>query len=139
MIRRVVVAADGSPAGTAAVHWAADLAHTVGARVLVVHAAGLIERASSASANEEAFEGDLRTRVEREWCAALRDRGVLYEVVVQPGPPVSTILDVAAGADLVVVGRRGTGSPDAPQLGSTSLQLVAESDVPVVVVARPAG
>jgi nucleotide-binding universal stress UspA family protein len=51
---------------------------------------------------------------------------------------VSTILDVAAGADLIVVGRRGTGSPDAPQLGSTSLQLVAESAVPVVVIARPA-
>lgn len=139
MIRRVVVAADGSAAGAAALRWAADLAHAVGARVVVVHAAGLVERATSASSSEEAFEGDLRTQVEREWCAPLRDRGVLHEVVVQPGPPVSTILDVATGADLIVVGRRGTGSPDAPQLGSTSLQLVAESSVPVVVIARPAG
>lgn len=139
MIRRVVVAADGSAAGAAAVRWGAELAHAVGARVVVVHAAGLVERAASASSSEEAFEGGLRTQVEREWCAPLRDRGVLHEVVVQPGPPVSTILDVAAGADLIVVGRRGTGSPDAPQLGSTSLQLVAESAVPVVVIARPAG
>ncbi len=139
MIRKVVVGADGSPASTAALRWTAELAHSMGATVVVVHAAGLIERAASGRDNQAEFEDDVRRRVERDWCGPLRDRGVLHHVVVRSGPPVTTLLEVAAdGADLVVVGRRGAGAPDAPQLGSSSLQLVAESAVPVVVVARPA-
>jgi nucleotide-binding universal stress UspA family protein len=142
MLRRIAVGADGSEAGAAAIAWAADLAHAVGASVTVVHAAGLVERARAASEvageDEEAFEDDLHTRVERDWCAPLRRQGVLHEVVIRPGPPVRTLLDVAGtDVDLLVVGRRGAGSPDGPQLGSTSAQLVAEADVSVVVVVPP--
>lgn len=138
MIRKVVVGADGSSASAAALRWTAELAHSVGATVVVVHAAGLVERAASGRATQAEFEDDLRQQVEQDWCRPLRDRGVLRQVVVRSGPPVGTLLEIAAdGADLVVVGRRGAGSPDAPQLGSSSLQLVAESVVPVVVVARP--
>lgn len=139
VIRKVVVGADGSTASAVALRWAADFCHAVGATAVVVHAAGLVERAASGRGTQADFEDDLRRRVEREWCAPFRDCGVLHQVVVRSGPPVATLLDVAAdGADLVVVGRRGAGSPDAPQLGSSSLQLVAESVVPVVVVAHPA-
>jgi nucleotide-binding universal stress UspA family protein len=137
MIRKIVVGADASTAGRAAIQWAADLAAGLGAHVTVVHAAGLVERARAVSEgdDEEAFEEDLRARVERDWCAPLRAVGVHHEVVVQPGPPVSTLLDVAGDdADLLVVGRRGAGAPDGPHLGSTSSQLVAEADVSVVVV-----
>jgi nucleotide-binding universal stress UspA family protein len=137
VIRKLVVGADASTAGRAAIQWAADLAAGTGAHVTVVHAAGLVERARAASEgdDEDAFEDDLRTQVERDWCAPLRAVGVDHDVVVQPGPPVATLLDVAgADADLLVVGRRGAGSADGPQLGSTSAQLVAEADISVVVV-----
>ena len=142
MIRRILVGADGSAAGAAAIRWAAELATSVGAAVTVVHAAGLRERAAApAGADEASFEAGLHERVDQEWCAPLRDGGVDHDVVVRPGPPVAMLLEVAAeagDADLLVVGRRGAGNPDAPHLGSTSQQLVAEADLPVVVVAgRP--
>ena len=138
MIRKILVGADGSPAGAAAVRWATDLAAAVGAAVVVVHAAGLRERAASGAVDEAGFETGLAAVVERDWCEALRRAGVAHEVVVRPGPPVAILLEVATergDADLLVVGRRGAGAPDAPQLGSTSQQLVAEADLPVVVVA----
>lgn len=142
MIRKIVVGADGSAAAAAALEWAAELAHGVGASVTVVHAAGLVARARAAEEEpdetEEGFEDDLRALVAREWCAPLRRRGVLHEVVVLPGPPVQVLLEAAGDdTDLLVVGRRGAGSPDSSTLGSTSHQLVGEADITVVVVVGP--
>ena len=137
VITTIVVGVDGSPAGVAAVRFAAELAAATGVGVVAVHAASLVERFRSGAASEETFEADLRATVEHDWCGPLLERGVLRDVVVRPEPPVELLLEVASepGA-LLVVGRRGTGLRDADLLGSTSRRLVSEAAGPVVVVGR---
>ena len=49
-------------------------------------------------------------------------------------PPASAILDVAEGADLIVVGSRQQSAAGCLFLGSTSLQVTHHADCPVVVV-----
>jgi nucleotide-binding universal stress UspA family protein len=135
MIRHLLVGVDGSAASSAAMAWAAELAHELSSRVTVVHAAGLVERARADAADERTFEDELRHQLLHNTCGPLRHRGVLHEVVVRPGPPAQILLELAReGADLVVVGRRGMATPGAMQLGSTSHQLLNESPVPVVVI-----
>ena len=135
-IQHIVVGVDGSKVSAHALGWAADVAHATNAQVTVVHAADLVERYRAHASSEDAFEDALRDEADRDWCAPLRQHGVLYEVVIRPGNPADVLLDVAAnrGGDLVVVGRRGHDRPDVGSLGSTSLQAVAESTLPVVVI-----
>lgn len=135
MIRHLLVGVDGSAASTAAVAWAAGVAHALGSQVTVAHAAGLVERARAGATDEETFEDELRRQLRQATCGPLRHRGVLHEVVVLPGPPARILLELAHdGPDLLVVGRRGFGAGEAARLGSTSSQLVNESPIPVAVI-----
>ena len=59
------------------------------------------------------------------------------EWLVSDGDPCSALLRLAdppSGVDLLVVGSRGSGRHAGSLLGSTSLELVEHSNVPVVVV-----
>jgi nucleotide-binding universal stress UspA family protein len=81
-------------------------------------------------------------RATRETVAeAVRDAGstaaaVPVETLVVRGNPAKVLLDQAAGADLLVVGRRGRGAIASACLGSVSLQCVLYANCPVVVVRR---
>lgn len=74
------------------------------------------------------------------WCAPLQAAGVVHRCVVADGNPVIALLHVArdVGADLIVVGRRGSGGFPGLLLGSTSHELTAHAHTPVVVVPGPA-
>jgi nucleotide-binding universal stress UspA family protein len=133
-IRRIAVGVDGSDASEVVLRWVAALAHDVGATVVVVHGADLVERYEARASSEDSFEQALRRRIERDWLAALRERGVLHEVVVRPEPAVDLLLGIAPDVDLVVVGRRVAAGPPGMELGSTSRQLVSRAPVPVVVI-----
>jgi nucleotide-binding universal stress UspA family protein len=50
------------------------------------------------------------------------------------GPPARKLTEVAAGSRMLVVGRRGLGTFKRLLIGSTSEAVVAQADVPVVVV-----
>jgi nucleotide-binding universal stress UspA family protein len=54
------------------------------------------------------------------------------------GQPADALLEQAAGADLIVVGRRGLGGFKSLLLGSVSQQVVHHAACPVVVVQQPA-
>jgi nucleotide-binding universal stress UspA family protein len=56
------------------------------------------------------------------------------EVVVVPGAPAEHLVQLAEGADLLVVGSRGRGSVRSTLLGSVALHCSAHSSCPVVVV-----
>jgi nucleotide-binding universal stress UspA family protein len=58
---------------------------------------------------------------------------------VSDGSPVLALLQAAtdAAADLIVVGRRGSGGFPGLLLGSTSHELTAHAHLPVVVVPGP--
>ncbi|MFJ9456845.1 universal stress protein [Kitasatospora sp. NPDC101447] len=49
-------------------------------------------------------------------------------------PPARVLLDTSQGADLLVVGSRGTGLWGRLSLGSTSTEIVQHAHLPVVVV-----
>jgi nucleotide-binding universal stress UspA family protein len=123
----LVTGVDASPESVAALEVALELGTAIGARVIAVHAIGLLE------------EGGYRPRL--DLAAILREaqRRVAaeasVELVQEDGVPQDVMLRVAEreGAELIVIGSRGLGGA-LRQLGSTSEALVSHSSVPVLVV-----
>lgn len=132
-IRTVAVGFDGSSDAEHALGWAARLAETLGAELVVVHATGLLEHASRPAAVAE---------LERTARRLARDEGVEEQRCHWhpiDGDPASTLLRCTAapiGADLVVVGTRGSGGHSETLLGSTSHELAEHASCPVVIVPR---
>jgi len=130
-MKTIVVGVDGSPDSRRALEWAAELADDLDARVVAVHAVGLLE-------HERGDPDATHLRPELDtWTAALDRLGagrVERRLVV--GDPVDVLGTVVAdsAADLVVVGTRGTGTRAALRLGSTSLRLAEGCACPVVIV-----
>ena len=118
----IVVGVDASESARRALRWAAAMASALGARLVAVHAVGLLEGAGYQSgfdpqaAVDEVARGDA-------------------VAVSEPGPPDQVLLRVAAreAAHLVVVGHRGVGG-SLRFIGSTSEAVLAATTVPVVVV-----
>jgi nucleotide-binding universal stress UspA family protein len=132
VIERLVVGIDGSSNAADALAWSIDLAKTVGAEVVAVHAVGLRE----AGRARDAGRHPLAERFENEWCAALDGAGVEHRRLLLDGDPVSVLLRAAhdTGADLIVVGSRGVGNRPELLLGSTSSHVTQQSSIPVVVI-----
>jgi nucleotide-binding universal stress UspA family protein len=120
-VRTIAVGVDGSAEAHRAFDWAAALARPLDADLVVVHAVGLLEH---------------RAHEQLDWLEALDAAGVRIRTVVRDGNPALLLQAIGreVGADLLVVGSRGIGGGPSRVLGSTSAQLVQESDVPVVVV-----
>lgn len=111
-LETVVVGVDGSAESLRVLGVARVVGGPAGARIVAVHAVGLVE---SAAGDREAPE---------EW----------GETVFEHGSPELAIERVASrlGADLIVVGARGLAGVKA--IGSTSHHLLETSTVPVLVV-----
>lgn len=132
-IDSVAVGFDGSDESKAALRWAASLAATTNAWLKVVHAVGLLEHAGLSG------EVDLYPDVVREITVDAGMEPSAVEWLVIDGDPCSVLLrmsEVPYSVDLIVVGTRGSGEHSGTLLGSTSLELVEHSSVPVVVVPR---
>jgi nucleotide-binding universal stress UspA family protein len=133
-IDRVAVGFDGSDESKAALRWAASLAATTHASLKVVHAVGLLEHAGLSG------EVDLYQDVVREITVDAGMEPSSVEWLVVDGDPCSVLLRMSEepySVDLIVVGTRGSGKHSGTLLGSTSLELVEHSSVPVVVVPLP--
>ena len=134
----MVVGVDGSAESRAALVWAAEQAAATGAQVVAVHAIGLLERLPSSGHREPAagHMEEIRRSLEDDWCEILRQRGVEYRTELEYGPPADVLMAAAArlGAVLIVVGSRGTGAAPSGALGSSSLRVARQSEVPVVIV-----
>lgn len=139
MTEHVVAGYDGSPESVAAVRWAAGSARRLGLRLDVVHVWGLSGqldtpplRATSAylraGAQEVADEGATVART------AQPDLDVA--AVLLDGPPARALVERAAGARLVVLGRHGSTRLTGVLLGSVALGAVQHAPCPVVVVPR---
>lgn len=136
-LRCVLVAVDGSENARRAVEWTAGLARLVGARVVAVHARGLLAHDHDgelvpAQSVRDAVPRQLRD----EWCAPLVGAEVDYDCVVQDGAAVSVVLEAARDhdVDLIVLGSRGLGGYPELLLGSTSTQVAQRASIPVVIV-----
>ena len=143
---RVVVAVDGSDGSAEAIEWTARLASALQAEVVAVHAleppviaggyAWLAGLSSPADWSEawQAWSDRVRETLEREWCEPLREAGLSYRAIVMGGSGELLSYLREAGAELVIVGRRGLGGFAELIIGSFSHKLVHHSPIPVLVV-----
>ncbi len=139
---RVVVGVDGSAWSRRALAWAAEEAALRGARLQAVVA----WRSPADRGAENPFPvpdselaADAGSRLERSLADAA---GTIPapgpERLVVRGDPATTLCDLASGASLLVVGRRGRGALAGAVLGSVSLRCAHHSPCPVAVVGSEA-
>jgi nucleotide-binding universal stress UspA family protein len=138
---RIVVGVDGSPSSRSALRWAVGQARLTGGTVDAViawHLPVMLRNQSWAPIYaEEAsdFAADARKRIDAAISAEVEPADShLVRTRVVHGHPAQVLLDVADGADLLVVGRRGHGSVAGALLGSVSQHCVQHARGPVLVV-----
>jgi nucleotide-binding universal stress UspA family protein len=145
MLRKVLLAVDGSPSSLAAARWVADLAEQLpGLSVTAVHvvqdprtyigplvAEGYV---ATPPLDREALEGMGRPALDAA-TKVLGDR-VRLETRVLVGPAAEEIAALAAegGFDLIAMGRRGLNPITQLLLGSVSERVVHLAPCPVVIV-----
>lgn len=131
---KIVVGFDGSDHAQRALQRAADMAGEADPVVVVTavepHARiGITEGAhldpSGARLGHDAAETAR---------AFLSDRGIEAEVVEGQGDPGTAILEVAKGADLIIVGTRGLNPMQRIVIGSVSSKIVHRAECDVLVV-----
>jgi nucleotide-binding universal stress UspA family protein len=139
-LRHVVVGVDGSENSRRALDWAVTLARPAGARVTAVHALGLLDRLDDERVTTADHRDAIVEQFRTVWCAALDDADLPSERIALDGSPADVVLRAAEerGADLIVVGERGTGGGAASELGSTSRRVLEGADRPVLVVPHEA-
>jgi nucleotide-binding universal stress UspA family protein len=132
----VVVGVDGSSRNHSAVAWAKHEAARRGARLVLVGASQDYTPPTprfSVDYADELFEDDTRKVLE----GVRADLGGAEEdmpIWVGRGGVQSTMLRAAQRADLVVLGRRGSGAVKRMFVGSNSIAVAGRSPVPVVIV-----
>jgi nucleotide-binding universal stress UspA family protein len=130
----IVVAVDGSERNRSAVAWAAREAAALGCDLVLVTALQdyvvATPHFSMRSEDQETLDmlADARAAVRH-----ILDEKRISTVAVA-GSPVDVLLDRAAEARLLVVGKRGLGGFARMIVGSTSIALAGRSPVPVVIV-----
>ena len=136
---RIVVGVDGSPAAAAALRWALDEAGLRRATLEVVHTwvfpaidelpGGAVDQLVS---DLQRCATDVLDHVVDGIAGANPDVEVVRRVL--EGSPGRVLTEIAAGADLLVVGSRGRGGFAGLLLGSVAQQCVHHARCPVVVV-----
>ncbi len=133
----VIVGYDDSDASRAALQWAAHYVGTHGT-VVVVHVVSAVGEWELAAAqiDPDPVRHGLEQRLEREWCAPLREAGVTYHSSVAVGAVADQLIAVARrwGAELIVIGMSGRGSLGELVSRSTLRALRGHVVRPVVVV-----
>lgn len=135
-LRRIVVGVDGSRNSDRAASVAGDLAEVTGAAIVAVHAVGLLEGRPDAGEDRATRRAEIRRRLETTWTETARRTGTRVRCELRDGDAVSTLLACAAeaGADLIVIGRRGHRAFPDQVLGSSSAAIAATAHCPVLVV-----
>lgn len=137
MIRRILLAYDGSDASVKAADLAFDLAARYGARLVLLSVArppefgDEVETEAVIEHSRAYHEGLLERLKQRAAAAKLEATGV-----VTVGHPTEQIIAEAEKerADLIVLGHRGKTLFQRIRLGSVSKQVVQYADCPVLVV-----
>jgi nucleotide-binding universal stress UspA family protein len=141
-IRRVLLATDLEAASDAATGLALDLAHDLGADLLILSVIDPLARRSGAPARRVDQVRGLRESAAQAIAERGRSRGVVVEFLVWEGDPGEAIVEAAGSeqVDLVVVGSHGRGSMGRLLIGSVSDHVVRHAPCPVLVArSRPSG
>jgi len=142
----IVVGVDGSDPSRTALEWAVAEAKLRGAKLVAVHAwsyypslpMDTLDPMLVAPDFTDALGRDASDFVTREVERVRADAGDV-EIEARPieGPAASVLVDVAKGADLLVLGTRGHGGFSGLLLGSVSQQISHHAPCPLVLVPHP--
>ncbi|MDH4171031.1 MAG: universal stress protein [Acidimicrobiia bacterium] len=134
-MKRIVVGADGSPGSANALRWAAHIATSQEAEIVVM--TGFVPTESELPPRRvEALLGEQQQRLEA-WSQAARLGTLQVRTVVERGDPRDGILKVAEReqANLIVVGRVGrSAGPGLLHIGSMGEWLAHNSHMPMAIV-----
>lgn len=140
-IKKILVPTDGSPSSVKAARWAADLAASIDAGLLLVHVAPLgVARvdAEHAATGEgpPVVPHDVIDLVIKETREKLGEVRVPIEEIHAYGDPAKEIVYQAGylGADLIVIGNRGLSPIRELLIGSVSDKVIRHASVPVTIV-----
>jgi nucleotide-binding universal stress UspA family protein len=143
---RIVVGVDDSEQAAAALRWALEEASLRSSPVEVVHTWALpmsylpFGGTLTAPVDEGAIDAAAREHVDQMVATALEsspDPTVDVQVTILPGPPAVVLTEVAADADLLVVGSHGRTGVKRFVLGSVAMTVVQHAPCPTVVVRVP--
>jgi nucleotide-binding universal stress UspA family protein len=147
-MKRILVATDGSVAADRTVDYAAQLAKSNAADLLIVNVIGgyglpgKVFRAFTSA--QQTWLEELLASISAEPLTKARDRAwgagaATIQLESRTGDVAQTIIEIAQEkeADLIVVGKRGAGLVAGLLLGSVSQKLVSLSPLPVTVVPDP--
>jgi nucleotide-binding universal stress UspA family protein len=136
--RRVVVGVDGSPDSLVALRWAAAEAAATDASLQVAVA---WSESKALFPTKFALGGSLAVSLHAaaegildEALRTLDSPGLRIERAVVEGRPAKALIELAASADLLVVGRRGLGRAQEALHGSVSHTCAHRSPIPVAIV-----
>ncbi|MDH3301507.1 MAG: universal stress protein [Acidimicrobiia bacterium] len=135
----IAVGLDGSAASAAALLWTVDLAVTIGARVVGINAFHT-PWTEPEPLDRQQLKAERKEQLERDWLGPAAKAGLTVDSVISDGDPRDVVLDAArtAGADLLVLGRIGSGGgPGFLHLGSLAEYAAHHAALPVAVI--PAG
>jgi nucleotide-binding universal stress UspA family protein len=144
---RILLATDGSRGAELAARTAAEFSRKFGSSLYLVHVTPVSSFHSDFGAVEGPDEGDMLSIYEEdaqharylldEQAKQLEEEGVTVERAgLRTGEPAAEVVAFAeeVGADLVVVGSRGTGASERATMGSVSESIVRRAHCPVLVV-----
>ncbi len=136
----ILVGHDGSAASTQAVAWAAQHATRLGVPLQVLRAWSLTNAPRPASMEPgyvpppEDFEAAVLAQLPQDIAELGLPAACEVRLHAVHGQSSAALLEAAAGAEIVVVGRRGAGGFRGLLSGSTADQVVRHAPCPVVVV-----
>jgi nucleotide-binding universal stress UspA family protein len=137
MVRKILVATDGSPLARAALDFAVDLAPRYGATLVLVHAFPRISDLLGTPQYEHLVAA--RTLNGQKLLEAARTQvgdAAPVEIQLVEGPAAPAILRIAADerCDMIVIASRGYGQLSGLLLGSVSSVVAQRAECPVLIV-----
>jgi nucleotide-binding universal stress UspA family protein len=136
--QRIVVGVDGSSGGDAALRWALEEGRRRDATVDVVHAWHMPYAAPypylATDFETKPFEESARETLDRTMERAPLTPDDRVNPILSLSGAAALLMETSKGADLVVVGSRGTSAVKAALLGSVSQQVAMHAPCTVVVV-----
>ncbi|NLG74116.1 MAG: universal stress protein [Chloroflexi bacterium] len=139
MIQKILLAIDGSHCSEQALYFAASLARSYHASIVLVHAFIPPPHPGSDGPTPESIY-ETREQAEslaEEAAGRLREMGIEdVESIVVKGPAINVITGTAESykPDMVIIGARGQSLWPGNQLGSVSMAVTQRVECPVLVV-----
>src|SRR5207247_1934295 len=140
VMKRFLIATDGSPSSHKAVEFGLDLARTQRGHAIIVHVAPALDTMPMAGSGLTGARRHRLSDVDRrplgEAAEVAEDRGVLVRTELLQGEAAREIVRFAdaVDADVIVIGSRGRGAVAGVLLGSVSRAVLHGSKRSVLVV-----